>query len=236
MPAVLPDIPQTEALVLSLTNKVREREKLATVKTDKALAAAAKAFAAYLAKTDTFSHTADGRQPAERAEASGYALCQIAENLALSESTQGFAASVLANETLDGWLNSPGHRANLLAPNVTDIGIAVARVGGKSGKDAPIAKYVVVQLFGRPKSLSTEFQVSNATKETVAYKLSGAAHTVAPGMGVRHTVCEPKTIEFKSVGKAGLSGRYTAESGKVYAVTNKAGKIAIEVKTKDAIR
>lgn len=230
MPAVLPDIPQTEALVLSLTNKVREREKLAGVKPDKALTIAARAYAAYLAKANAFSHTADGRQPSERAEASGYAACQIAENLALSASSQGFAATVLANETLDGWLNSPGHRANLLAPNVTDIGIAVARVAAKD------AKYVVVQLFGRPKSLATEFQVSNSTKETVAYQLSGSPHTVAPGMGVRHTVCEPKSIEFKSVGKAALQGRFTAASGKVYAVTQKAGKVSVEVRIADKIR
>lgn len=231
MPAILPDIPQTEALVLELTNKVRQREKLGSVKTDKALIVAARAFAAYLAKTDSFSHTADGKQPSQRAEAAGYKPCQLAENLAMSESSQGFAAQKLASETVDGWLNSPGHRANLLAPNVTDIGIAVARVPASSD-----AKYVVVQMFGRPQSLAVEFQVSNATKDRVTYALSGKSHTVEPGMGIRHTVCEPKTIEFRSAGKAAMTGSYSAANGTVYTVTGKNGAVKVEVKARDTIQ
>ena len=69
MPAILPDITATEALVIDYTNKIRQREKLGAVHQDKALAIAARAFAQYLAKTKTFSHTADGRQPAMRARA-----------------------------------------------------------------------------------------------------------------------------------------------------------------------
>ena len=230
MPADLPDLPRTEALVIELTNKVRQREKLGSVKQDKALMIAARAFAQYLAKANAFSHTADGKQPAARAETAGYQLCQLAENLAISESERGFKADTLATETIEGWLNSPGHRANLLAPNVTDIGVAAARVPGK------YPKYVVVQMVGRPKALSVEFQVSNATKETVAYSLSGSAHTVEPGMGVRHTVCEPKTLQFKKAGKAALAATYAAENGKVYTVTLKSGTAAVEVKTRDTVK
>lgn len=230
MPAILPDIPTAETLVIELTNKVREREKLGNVKPDKALTAAARAYALYLAKTDSFSHTADGQQPAARAQASGYRLCQIAENLALTENSDGFAAKDLATQTLEGWLNSPGHRANLLARNVTDIGVAVARVGGT------YPKYVIVQLVGRPQALATEFQVSNATKDTVTYALSGAAHTIKPGTGIKHTVCEPKTLEFRSAGSAKLSGKYSAENGKVYTVTGKSGQVQVEVKARDTIR
>jgi uncharacterized protein YkwD len=54
MPAILPDIAATEALVIDYTNKVRQREKLGAVHQDKALAIAARAFAQYLAKTKTF--------------------------------------------------------------------------------------------------------------------------------------------------------------------------------------
>jgi hypothetical protein len=230
MPALLPDVPATEALVIALTNQVRAREKLGSVKPDKALAIAARAYAQYLAKTKTFSHTADGKQPAARASAAGYEFCQVAENLALSENSGGFASQTLATETLEGWLNSPGHRANLLAPNVTDIGVAVAKVPDKD------PKYVVVQLFGRPRALSTEFQVSNATKEKVTYALSGAAHTINPGTGVRHTVCEPKRLEFRSAGQAALNGQYAAENGKVYTVREKTGAISIEVKLADKVK
>lgn len=230
MPAILPDIPAAETLVVELTNKVRQREKLGSVKPDKALNAAARAYAAYLAKSGTFSHTADGKEPASRAAASGYRLCQIAENLAMSENSDGFAAKELATQTLEGWLNSPGHRANLLAKNVTDIGVAVARVAGT------YPKYVVVQLVGRPQALATEFQVSNATKDTVTYALSGAAHSIKPGTGIKHTVCEPKTIEFRSAGSAKLTGIYAAENAKVYTVTANGGQVQVQVKVRDTIR
>ena len=127
MPAILPDITATEALVIDYTNKIRQREKLGAVHQDKALAIAARAFAQYLAKTKTFSHTADGRQPAMRASAAGYKYCRIGENLALSKSAVGFEAKALATGTIEGWLKSLEHRANLLAPYVTDIGVAVTK-------------------------------------------------------------------------------------------------------------
>jgi hypothetical protein len=230
MPAVLPDIPATETLVIELTNKVRGREKLGSVKQDKALTAAARAYALYLSKTAAFSHTADGQQPAARASAAGYRLCQIAENLAQAENSDGFAAKELATQTLEGWLNSPGHRANLLAAHVTDIGVAVARVPGT------YPKYVVVQMVGRPQALAAEFQVSNATKDLVTYALSGRSHVIKPGTGIKHTVCEPKTLEFRLAGKAALSGKYAAENGKVYTVTADGGRIRVDVKTRDTVR
>lgn len=230
MPVILPDIPATEAIVLDLTNKTRQREKLAAVSANKALTMAARAFAQYLARTDTFSHTADGQQPSQRASSAGYQYCQIAENLAVSESDMGFEAKKLATTTIEGWLNSPGHRANLLAPNVTEIGIAVARVNARE------PKYVVVQMFGRPRALATEFQVSNATKEKVTYALSGHAHAIDPGTGIRHTICAPETIEFKSVGSKAFASAYRTENGKVYTVTAKSGALTVDVKVKDTIR
>lgn len=229
MPAILPDIPATEALIVTLTNKVRQREKLGSVKPDRALSLAARAYAQYLAKTKAFSHTADGNQPSARASAAGYKICQVAENLALTQNEDGFATERLASDTLDGWLNSPGHRANLLAPYVTDIAVAVARVPDKE------PKYVIVQMFGRPESMSTQFQVSNATKDKITYTLSGKPLTVDAGSGIRHTVCEPKTIEFRSAGKASLNAKYTAENGKVYTVLSKGGAVQVEVKTRDTV-
>ena len=227
MPAILPDITATETLVIDITNEVRQREKLGAVQLDKALTIAARAFAQYLAKTNTFSHTADGRQPAARASAAGYKYCQIAENLALSASSLGFAAKALATDTIEGWLKSPGHRANLLAPYVTDIGVAVARVADKE------PKYVVVQMVGRPQALATEFQISNRTTEQVRYSLSGTVHTIDPGTRVRHVMCEPKMLEFLSTGSAAISGQYAAENGSIYTVSQKAGGVTIEEKVRD---
>ena len=230
MPAILPDIPSTEAAIIEMTNGVRTREKLGAVAPDKALTAAARAFAAYLAKTNTFSHTADGKQPSERAAATGYRHCQIAENLALSADSRGFEARTLAKETMEGWLNSPGHRANLLAPYVTDIGVAVARVPDKE------PKYVMVELFGRPQSLATEFQISNATKMSVRYSLASEAHLIEPGMGIRHTICQPKTIAFEMAGGKPLLSHFDAKDGQVYTLTAKSGAVTVEVTARDRVK
>ena len=82
MPAILPDIAAHRSISHRLhENSARQREKLGVVHQDKALAIAARAFAQYLATTKTFSHTADGRQPAMRASAAGYKYCHIGENL-----------------------------------------------------------------------------------------------------------------------------------------------------------
>lgn len=230
MPAVLPDIPAAETAIIEMTNSVRARDKLGALAPNKALTAAARAFAAYLAKTSTFSHTADGNEPSRRATAAGYEACQVAENLALSEDSRGFEARALATQTIEGWLNSPGHRANLLAPGVTEIGVAVARVPGKN------PKYVLVQMAGRPMSLATEFQISNATRDKVTYVLSGKSEVLEPGMGITHTVCVPKEIAFQKAGATALKDRFEAKHGAVYTLRPKAGGVTVEVRKRDVIR
>ena len=230
MPIVLPDIAVAETAIIEMTNSVRQREKLLPVASDKALTAAARAYAAYLAKTNKFAHDADGHQPSDRASASGYEHCQIAENLALSSDSRGYDARVLATHTVEGWLNSPGHRANLLAPGVTDIGVAVARVPDKD------PKYVMVEMFGRPRALASQFQVSNATKGPVQYALSGEAETIDPGMGITHTVCNSKTITFQKAGSKPLSQQFEAKNGQVYTIRQKAGAVTVEVTARDKVK
>ena len=230
MPAIIPDIPTTEAAIIEMTNSVRAREKIAAVVPDKALTAAARAFAAYLAKTNSFSHSADGKQPSDRAKAAGYEHCQIAENLALSADSRGFEARALAKETIEGWLNSPGHRANLLAPYVTQIGVAVARVPDKD------PKYVMVELVGRPQSLATEFQISNATKMSLRYSLASESHSIEPGMGVKHTICQPKTLAFETAGGKSLGTPLDAKDGQVYTLVPKSGAVTVEVTARDRVK
>ena len=111
----LPDLPQTEIAIVEMTNAFRKENKLGEVKPNTALAAAARAFADYLAKTGKFAHEADGREPAARAE-QGYRYCLVAENLALNLDSRGFETRQLARDAVEGWKDSPGHRANLLAP------------------------------------------------------------------------------------------------------------------------
>jgi hypothetical protein len=194
--AMLPDLPQTETAIVALTNAFRLESKLGEVKPNAALAAAARAFAEYLAKTGKFAHEADGRQPAQRALASGYRYCLVAENLAMNLDSRGFETRALARAAVEGWKNSPGHRANLLQPMVTEIGVAVAR--------APDAdpKFISVQLFGRPESLRVQFRIENQSGAQVRYALGEETHTLPVRAVITHTSCDPERLTFERAGAA----------------------------------
>ncbi|MEV0476641.1 CAP domain-containing protein, partial [Streptomyces prunicolor] len=72
-----------------------------------------------------YSHTSpDGSQPWDRAAAAGARRRTIGENIACGQRT--------ATEVVEGWMNSPGHRANILKPDFTHIGIGFAG-GGQMG-------------------------------------------------------------------------------------------------------
>src|SRR4029079_14416595 len=190
--ATLPDLPQTEIAIVEMTNAFRRENRLGQVKANAALAAAARAFAEYLAKTGKFAHEADGRQPAQRAEAAGYRYCLVAENLAMNLDSRGFETKALAGAAIEGWKNSPGHRANMLQPTVTEIGVAVARAPDKD------PKFISVQFFGRPDSLKVQFRIENQAGAVVGYTLGEEAHTLPVRSTVTHTSCEPWQLSFAS--------------------------------------
>jgi uncharacterized protein YkwD len=84
-----------------------------------ALQAAAESQAQYLSRTGNFSHTgAGGTNVQSRVRRAGYQACVVAENIARG---QGDIRSVMAD-----WMTSPGHRANILNPQVTQYGFAGA--------------------------------------------------------------------------------------------------------------
>lgn len=230
----LPDIAKAEAAILELTNAYRAQEGRGAVSVSVALQKAARQYADYLARSKDFSHGADGREPAERAKSAGYLPCQIAENLSLNLDSRGFEARALARQTVEGWINSPGHRDNLVAADVTEIGIAVARA-----VDAH-PKYVTVQLLARPQSLALKFQISNASKQTVGYSFAGETHTLAPHHAVAHESCQPGAISFEAAGRDGgkaLAARYEAKDGLVYTLKDDPARgLVVDVAARKTVR
>jgi hypothetical protein len=236
MPAVLPDTPAVEIAIVEMTNTFRKQQRLDAVRPNVGLTAAARAYAAYLAKSGQFSHTADGREAGDRISAVGYAWCQMGENLALHMDSRGFEARALAEKSVQGWINSPGHRANMLTPYVTETGVGVARAPGS--KDP---KYISVQLFARPKSLEYEFQISNTSAEAVSYSFGGETHEVMPSFAVTHTSCMPSEVAFEKVGTGArakaLSMHYKASDGLVYVLKpDQASGLKVEVKPLEKVK
>jgi hypothetical protein len=225
-----PDLPQVEAAIIQMTNAFRVNNKLAPVKPDPVLRKAAEAFALYLAKTNSFSHTADGRQVHERTTAAGYAHCLVAENLALNMETRGFESRQLATDAVEGWKNSPGHRKNMLLANVTDTGVAVARAPGEH-------KYLSVQLFGRPSSARFEYRIINRSQFPVTYKTGSKQTTVDPRYTITHTECAPTALTFTSVKTGMLSSvaleqRFDPRPGDAFVIEGRTNGVTILHKPK----
>lgn len=193
-PARLPDLPQAVAQVISRSNVFRVEQGLPPVEPDAQLTAAAEAYAAYLARTDRFSHTADGREPWDRAKAQGYAMCMIAENLALEGSSAGFATAELAQDFVQGWIDSPGHRHNLLSPEATQTGVAIAH-GARSDR------YYAVQMFGRPESRRITFEVGNRSTLSLRYRVGDEAFPLPPRVRRTHELCADKVLEVEVPGR-----------------------------------
>jgi uncharacterized protein YkwD len=169
-------------LVARRTNVFRATSRLAPLTVNPTLADAAQRFAEYMASTEQYGHEADGRQPAERARAQGYEYCMIAENIAYQFSSLGFDTEELASRLVEGWEESPGHRRNLLLPQVVDIGVGIAR-------SARTQRYYAVQMFGRPKSAAARFEIANRSDAPIRYELDAEAFTLPPRVTRTHQGC-----------------------------------------------
>ena len=116
---------RTAREVVGLTNRARADAGLAPLSPDPRLAAAAQAHSADMVARDFYAHTApDGSRPWDRAAAAGSTRRTIGENIACGQRS--------AAEVVEGWLNSPGHRANILKADFTHIGVGFAG-GGRAG-------------------------------------------------------------------------------------------------------
>jgi uncharacterized protein YkwD len=185
-----PDLAQAAKLVVEKTNEFRQKEGRPKVEINAKLAAAAQYFADFMARTGKYGHEADGKQPAERVKEHEYDYCLIAENIALQFRSGGFTTEGLADQLLQGWKDSPDHRKNMLDPDMTEIGVAVAR-------SEETGRYYAVQLFGRPKSASIRFEVDNQSGVPVEYELEGRTFSLPPRFTRTHEQCRPAELKFR---------------------------------------
>jgi uncharacterized protein YkwD len=105
-----------EAQVLKLTNDERAKGGCGPLRTNSALTKAAEAHAADMVDRHYFAHDSlDGRSPFDRMKSAGYRGGAMAENIAV-----GYKSPAAV---VEGWMNSEGHRKNILNCTYTVIGI-----------------------------------------------------------------------------------------------------------------
>lgn len=115
-------VDQFEQKVIELTNVERQKAGLAALKSDKALMGAAREKSLDMQKNKYFSHTSPTfGSPFDRMKALGIKYSAAGENIAMGQKTP--------EEVVKGWMNSPGHRANIMSTSFTHIGVGYAANG-----------------------------------------------------------------------------------------------------------
>jgi stress response protein SCP2 len=124
------------AEVVAATNVERRRHGLPAFAVDARLGAAAQLHSADMLRRGFFDHqNPDGAQVWDRARTVGYPYRKIAENIAAGQRT--------AVEVVTGWMDSPGHRRNILDGELHQIGVGHV-TGGRYGA-------LWTQVFGTPR-------------------------------------------------------------------------------------
>ncbi|WP_226581821.1 CAP domain-containing protein [Halobacillus litoralis] len=108
--------------VIELTNKAREKNGLKPLKNSADVEEVAQVKSEDMAKNDYFSHTSPNYgSPFDMLKEFGVDYTTAAENIAAGQQSP--------QSVVDGWLNSSGHRKNIMNKNVTHIGVGYSSDG-----------------------------------------------------------------------------------------------------------
>jgi hypothetical protein len=128
--------------VIALTNTERAQNNAGALAENPLLTQAAQAKAEDMAAKGYFAHVGpDGTEPWVWIRSAGYTYQYAGENLAVK-----FTDS---REVVSAWMASPTHRANIVKPQYTEIGIGIAE-GSFRGEPATF----IVQYFGTPRGVA----------------------------------------------------------------------------------
>ncbi|ORX95119.1 SCP-domain-containing protein [Basidiobolus meristosporus CBS 931.73] len=100
--------------MLRLVNKQRRLNGQAPLRLDNRLIRAAQKHTDYQARVDQMTHDEPGRPMSSRVSETGFKWSAVGENVA-----KGYGS---IEAVMVGWMNSPGHRSNILNPSYTHLG------------------------------------------------------------------------------------------------------------------
>jgi uncharacterized protein YkwD len=127
--------------VFQLINVQRRNAGLQPLKNNPKLAAAAKNHSWDMATNDFISHTGSNNStPFDRISATGYKYSLAAENVAAGQTTP--------EAVVNAWMNSPGHRANILNSDLREVGIGYYFLSEDTGNMN--FQHYWTQDFGKP--------------------------------------------------------------------------------------
>lgn len=156
-------------VIINLTNKERQSRGLMHLYRNHKLDNSALKKALDMLEKQYFAHDSpSGITVEDLANAVQYDFVVLGENLAYGNFDSD-------QEMVTGWMNSPGHRANILSTKYTEIGVAVIQ-GTFNGKEV----WMGVQEFGKPtsacpavdESIKQNIDASNIELDSVAQKIT----------------------------------------------------------------
>lgn len=120
-----PSLTAIAATVVALTNDFRAEQGQPALATAAPLMAFARSRSLDMATRGYFAHTTpDGLSVFDLLKQAGLSGTAARENIGWNK---GYPAAEVARVAMDGWIASPGHRTNLLASDVTTLGVGVAQ-------------------------------------------------------------------------------------------------------------
>ena len=126
-----------EIKLVELTNQERKKMDLPPLKLSPALSKIARAHSENMARQGKMDHVLDKKGPFDRLRDAGYKYIKAGENIA---SGQGVTLATI----MKAWMDSKEHRANILLPDYTEIGLGIAR--DKTGQ------LFFTQVFAKPRT------------------------------------------------------------------------------------
>lgn len=108
-----------EQELVDLTNAARKKEDLPELQPHPKLFQSARDHAANMAKQDKLEHELDGKALFDRLKAVEYGVESAGENIAHKQTTP--------RKVMASWMESEGHKKNILTSDYIHIGVAVAR-------------------------------------------------------------------------------------------------------------
>lgn len=164
--------------VFQLTNQERQARGLYPYAWNDLLADAARAHSQDMGTRNFFSHTnPDGKTPGDRIRDAGYNWSYCGENIAAGQTT--------AAEVVQGWMNSPGHRANILSTDFCDLGVGYAYVTGSA------YGHYWTQNFGKLQGVASCPAPGGNTPPTVSLGYTPSSPTTADTMDFTAHASDP---------------------------------------------
>jgi len=116
---------EVEEAVFAMTNDIRRKNCLPILLKDEICRDAARGHSADMANRNYFSHTDPENRSLKDRLPANLSTRQWGENIWTGSGYDTRQSHNLAQKIIVGWMNSPGHRKNILDPGYTHLGVGV---------------------------------------------------------------------------------------------------------------